>query len=689
MKVPIIIDNKYVTYTERPVYEKDYRVISNDFNSVPSVAIIMQGPLKLEKSFTYETLKLYKKTFPNCELILSTWKTEAKEEILKIKSIGVHVILNDEPQIASIFHTNHNICSSKTGIAYARKLGLSYVMKTRTDQRFYETNIIQFLFNMLKVFPCNDVKVQTERLIALSFDTFKYRLYGISDMFLFGHIDDVEKFYNSPLEERTEVPKLSSNTQLDYAKQKFAEIFLTTEYLKKIGHKINWTLKDSWNCYGKYFCIVDASSLGFYWPKYSNIENRWRNFFSLSGGAEEELTFKEWLNCCYNLNSIIVPEHLISSNDYWNKPSLRFSETIEIKKNKIKSMYNFIIKILKKTKKYLGNIYRTPKKFFRFIFPVGRAKELKKIILQEKKEKKTILKQYKNKAGKNTAKKTVIAMFDGKIAQGGLCDRLRGVVSIYQTCKKLGLDFKLNFVFPFNLTDFIEPNTYDWKIDSKELNFDKKSLPFFLFSKKDDKIHAEKQIKKIEKLLQKNYNQFHIYSNAHYSLFSETYTQDFNELFKPTKRIKQELDSYLGEHKEYISVSFRFMQLLGDFDEKYKSIYTVLPEDKKIELINKSLKMLKKIHEKENLPIFVATDSKTMLNEASKLHFVFVISGEISHVDATNKDTFEANKKTFIDFYMIANAKKVYCAHSTGMLYSGFPKNAALSSGKEFNILEY
>lgn len=336
--------------------------------------------------------------------------------------------------------------------------------------------------------------------------------------------------------------------------------------------------------------------------------------------------------------------------------------------------------------KILAPLYRKCIHVYRFFVP---SKELRKVFKQEKLERKVIRSQYKAKAKENGNKKTVIAMFDGKIAQGGLCDRLRGVVSVYQTCKKLNIDFKLNFVHPFSLNEFMEPNTYNWRIDSEKIKYNKKSMPFFLFSKKDDSKQAKKQIRKIESLLKKNYKQFHVYSNAHYCLFSKSYAQDFNELFKPTDRIKQELESYLGKKKEYISVSFRFMQLLGDFDEKYKSIYQILPEDKRIELINKSLKMLEELHEKEKLPLFVATDSKTMLNEASKLPYVFVIPGDISHVDATNKDSFEANKKTFIDFYMIANAKKVYCAHSTGMHYSGFPKNAALSAGRPFEIVEY
>ena len=72
-----------------------------------------------------------------------------------------------------------------------------------------------------------------------------------------------------------------------------------------------------------------------------------------------------------------------------------------------------------------------------------------------------------------------------------------------------------------------------------------------------------------------------------------------------------------------------------------------------------------------------------------ELPFVFTIPGEIAHVDATKDNSFEANKKTFIDFFMIANAEKVYLAHRGKMFYSGFPRTAALSANKPFEVIEF
>lgn len=345
MYTPIIKDKKFVTYDEKPVFCADYRAISNNLKNPYSLTIMMQGPLKSEDDFTIETLKLYKQTFPNCPIILSTWKTEDPRAIKKIRALGVDVLLNDAPETKGLFNINYQILSTQNGLKYAKEKGAEYVIKTRTDQRFYETNIPQFLFNLLKVFPVYDANVQKARLITLSFDTFKYRLYDVSDMFLFGHIDDVIKFWSCDFEKRTKTPKWKN--MLDYCKLKFSEIYYTTEYLEKLGYKIDWTLKNSWQAYARYFCIVDAHSLGLYWPKYYNFVNRWRNFLGINPQLEE-LTFKEWFNLYTDLDNIEAKngdEWLL--NGFKLKPSILMNEAIFEKKPP------FYVKAAKKIAKFL------------------------------------------------------------------------------------------------------------------------------------------------------------------------------------------------------------------------------------------------------------------------------------------------------------------------------------------------
>lgn len=95
----IIRDKKYVTWDEKPVFAADYESAPDSLKQTPTLAIVMQGPLKLEENFTRETLKIYQKNFPDCPIVLSTWKTENADEIKKIEDLGVKVLLNSPPPI--------------------------------------------------------------------------------------------------------------------------------------------------------------------------------------------------------------------------------------------------------------------------------------------------------------------------------------------------------------------------------------------------------------------------------------------------------------------------------------------------------------------------------------------------------------------------------------------------------------
>ena len=72
---------------------------------------------------------------------------------------------------------------------------------------------------------------------------------------------------------------------------------------------------------------------------------------------------------------------------------------------------------------------------------------------------------------KQNRNKRVVCIFDGKIKNGGLADRLRGIVSVYEVCKEQNLDLSILFTNPFNLSEFLVPNKIKWEIKENELNY--------------------------------------------------------------------------------------------------------------------------------------------------------------------------------------------------------------------------
>ena len=124
-------------------------------------------------------------------------------------------------------------------------------------------------------------------------------------------------------------------------------------------------------------------------------------------------------------------------------------------------------------------------------------------------------------------KKRAICIYDDKFRNGGLADRLRGIISIYEVCKELDIDLKIVFNHPFNLTDFLIPNKIKWDIKSDELNYNTSVTDLcFIYTRTDCEYEGRKQEKWFKKEFQKKYKEYHIRTNAIFS-----YWGDFSNLF--------------------------------------------------------------------------------------------------------------------------------------------------------------
>ncbi|MFA5832063.1 MAG: WavE lipopolysaccharide synthesis family protein [Bacteroidota bacterium] len=311
----------YSTYHQRPMYADVIGTISDNSKVNIKTAIILQGPVVTENDFTLETIKIYKRHFKNCQLIFSTWDDEDDSHLSKISDENIDIILNKKPYSPGPQNINYQIISSFAGVKKAKNDHNKYVLKTRTDQRMYSPNVVEFFLNIIDTFPVLGVKdKQKKRIVGTSLNTFKYRLYGLSDMVTFGEIDDMMIYWGCKLDDRDakmQVFQSKKRTSLDIAQQRLCEIYLTTEFLNNIGRNIEWTLTDSWKVFAEKFCVVDKESLDLFWPKYEfrTQEQRWRSYDAIK--TTQELCFRDWFILYSNYgNNIIVPEHILaSSND--------------------------------------------------------------------------------------------------------------------------------------------------------------------------------------------------------------------------------------------------------------------------------------------------------------------------------------------------------------------------------------
>lgn len=299
-------------------------------------------------------------------------------------------------------------------------------------------------------------------------------------------------------------------------------------------------------------------------------------------------------------------------------------------------------------------------------------------------ERKYLKPHYRDGQAKDGIFEGIVYMADGRMPLGGISDRLRGMVSLYNYCKNKNIPFAINFVHPFLLTEYLEPNIYDWRINDELLSYVKGiSTPLFLrpYSTRDDIDTSGYVAKKLS--CYGKVKQLHVYSNI--TLDKDSFSSSFKELFKPAGDLQNEIDinrSRIGE--KYISISFRFMALLGDFKDLDSK---PLAENEKNELIDKCIAAIERVkQENEGInKVLVTSDSATFISVVTKrLDYVVVMSGEIAHMDHAKGG--KAHMRTFVDMLMIAGAERAY-VYATGAMYrnSSFAETAALIGGVPFS----
>ena len=280
--------------------------------------------------------------------------------------------------------------------------------------------------------------------------------------------------------------------------------------------------------------------------------------------------------------------------------------------------------------------------------------------------------------------KTLVYMADGLTSHGGFSDRLRGIFSLYEYCQKNDIRFKIYFIHPFKLEDFLLPNHYDWQISAKELSYSSKETEFkFINSYSDLTEELQDRFLKTKKANV----QLHVYSN--WTSHEERFKEYFNTLFKLSPMLDDKINKYLDDIGcKFISVSFRLISLLGDFKDSSFAEELSSSEEKE-EYIQKCLAFVERLHQQypQFQKILVTTDSGLFLKRLEAIPYVYTIKGDVIHMDYVDEH-FEGHLKTMIDYFLISKAEKVFC-YSYGKMFKStkFAKTAALIGGKEFEMV--
>ena len=306
--------NIFISKTFRPIFSSDvYPEIRFDNNS-DDCSIILQGSITNYENFVIETIKIYSKIFKNSLIILSTWEDEINNDfLLKVKNvINLKILLNKK--IKTNFNVNLQIISTSSALEYAKKQKYKFSLKTRTDCRIYNPYALIFLKLLLKTFEVKNSNFIKNRILSGSIDTRIFRVYGLSDICLFGETNDLAKYF---LDEKYEESLLKMGMDIkspiinDVAC--INEIFLCARYLFNTNQNLDWTLDDWWIKCKNLFCVFDSKSIDFFWFKYHwQYEQRFLNNYTSK--YNHSLQFYDWINI-YNDNTKLYDQ---SNKEQWH-----------------------------------------------------------------------------------------------------------------------------------------------------------------------------------------------------------------------------------------------------------------------------------------------------------------------------------------------------------------------------------
>ena len=286
--------NNYLTYHLRPKLAENFNLESTcKINE--KIAIIIQGPIKEKFNFLKNTLDIYKKIFKNSLIIISTWENENIDLINSLKNENTFVIFSKEPT-KSQSNINHQIFSTNIGLELALKKGAKYSIKTRSDVRINKNNLETYLISLLSTFPVKENNFIKSRIVVPSLITFKYRLYSLSDITMFGETSDLIKYFkNEKFEQGIKKFNFNNDNLLIEQTPVIAEIFLCSRFINQIEGNISWNLDNWWRCLKNYFCVIDNSSLDLLWYKY-DWEYEYRYLRTYSDKFARAIDFQDWLS---------------------------------------------------------------------------------------------------------------------------------------------------------------------------------------------------------------------------------------------------------------------------------------------------------------------------------------------------------------------------------------------------------
>lgn len=213
---------------------------------------------------------------------------------------------------------NLQIYSSMQGMRKAKELGVSYLLKTRSDMRIYQIGSIDFLINVVEKTPVYDNRLGLKkRIIAGDFRCLgtQFWPFFLGDQWSFGIVEDMLTYWNMSQIDQKDYDLQYLQTKDISGRSRFtkkeriqkgllAEADIMIDFIKRAtGESPEISIENYWNIVKKYFAVVDRRILDFYWYKYDirYEENLHNGSYSRTDSREKCYTYTWNYLSWYNL----------------------------------------------------------------------------------------------------------------------------------------------------------------------------------------------------------------------------------------------------------------------------------------------------------------------------------------------------------------------------------------------------
>ncbi|MED9996718.1 MAG: hypothetical protein UFP03_07995 [Paludibacteraceae bacterium] len=266
------------------------------------------------------------------------------------------------------------------------------------------------------------------------------------------------------------------------------------------------------------------------------------------------------------------------------------------------------------------------------------------------------------------------------------------MVSLFDYCVEKNIEFRIYKKKPFDFSEYFISSHYNWSFsDSDYENIcESESIHIWLDNSRN---YTGKQWFYQQKTLNvlAGSNLFK-YIIIHYSSPYQLNPKSFKLLFKPSAQLKKVLDYHKNKiNGDFISVSFRFVNLLSDSNEIVVG-YNPLNYAEQSKLIDKNIEILNNIeHKYSDKKILITSDSYKFINTIEKLNnnkYYFIKADKIhQHIAFSDHVSKIGITKSYVEFLLISSASAAYQIQIPPMYESKFPKWAAALNNVPYYLI--